>query len=126
MPCVGVCKSKYKAAGYTPSQIAAMKCICDAKPSKKYDNRYIQFFEENIKVDATGAITGDRLIEAYQNYFAKLEKTTPAPLKMTDRLDLVFKMNKHTPLKNYFQGKESSLMCTTNVKDLIWRGVKIS
>jgi hypothetical protein len=127
--CVGICKAKYKAAGYTPSQISGMKCICESKPSKKYDNKYIQFFEEKIVVDKNpqSVITGDIIVKAYHTYYISLGVEDPKTViqSLPYNLDLIFNLNKHTPLKNYYEGKGTDIFGTTNIRDVRWKGVRL-
>ena len=171
--CVGICKAKYKAAGYTVAQISkqSLPCICNANPKKSYPNRYIQFYEEKIVTSSNRMemITGEQLVSEYYKYFDSIEpeyaKQSPiagvksvAPTskacldakksirslpynaksivptskaclgvgKATNllMLDLIFNVNKHTPLNKHYTGKLSDIMGTTNIRDLKWVGVK--
>ena len=131
--CVGICKAKYKAAGYTVAQIAkqSLPCICKSSasnPKKSYPNRYIQFYEEKIVTSSNRMemITGEQLVSEYYKYFSEVD---PEYVKKSIRslpynLDLIFNMNKHTPLNKHYTGKLSDIMGTTNIRDLKWVGVK--
>ena len=151
MECVGICKAKYKAAGYTAAQIAGksvaptskpLPCICNANPKKSYPNRYIQFYEEKIVVSSNRMemITGEQLVSEYYKYFDSIEpeyvkrtiKSLPYNAEGVGKatnllmLDLIFNVNKHTPLNKHYTGKLCDIMGTTNIRDLKWVGVKLT